>query len=495
MFQAIRIHQNDNTAVIVCSKVLVDQYVTEKNGASVTALEEIQFGHKIALEHILKGERVYKYGYPFGVATQDIKPGQWVHTHNVKTALSGKSQYKYEKAENLVTEESQGFFSGYLRKNGRVGIRNEIWILPMVSCVNHTARMIEAEYKRKRPEAECVNALNQPFGCSQLGDDHEMTVTILRDIATHPNTAGVLLLSLGCENNILDDFLAGIDEKDADRIRYLVTQKSEDEFADACAILDELYELSKTDKRTRQPLSKLFVGFKCGASDGFSGVTANPLAGMVCEKLVKSGAGTVLTETPEMFGAEHLIMNQAKDEAVFEDIVKLINDFKDYYISHNQPIYENPAPGNKEGGITTLEEKSLGCIQKGGHCEVVDVLAYGEKVKSAGLSLLSCPGNDPVSITALASSGCQLLLFTTGRGNPLSSVIPTIKIASNSDMAKRKHNWIDFDAGSLLSDADAKTLSDELFDMVMECANGEYITKSERAGYKEIGIFKDGVTL
>lgn len=494
--QAYQIHPNDNVAVVTCENAKCGSEVQIEAGKTVRLREDVPYGHKVALCGIPKGSGIYKYGFLIGRASRDVSAGEWVHTCNLETTLSGEIPYIYEKADGLVTAKATGTFKGYLRKDGSVGVRNEIWVLPMVSCVNHTGRMIVDAFTQIHPDmAENVYALEQPFGCSQLGEDHEATVRILCDIARHPNAGGIVLLSLGCENNAMQEFLKCLGEYDHERVRTLVAQQSVDEIADGVVLLEELCMLAKRDVPTEQPLSKLRIGFKCGASDGLSGVTANALAGRVCEKLVEAGASTVLTEVPEMFGAEMILMSHARDEQVFDALVTLINDYKRYYISHGQPVYENPSPGNKEGGITTLEEKSLGCIQKGGFCQVEDILKYGQRVSKRGLNLLSAPGNDPVSITALAAAGCQILLFTTGRGNPLGSIVPTIKVASNSVMAKRKTNWIDCNAGMLLEGAKMDEMAQELFTMVLSCANGEYVTQSEKARYKEIGIFKNGVTL
>lgn len=496
MKTAIQIHPFDNVAVVTAARLPAGCLLSVPGMEETEVRETVEFGHKVAIKPILKGEKVFKYGFPIGLATKDIMAGQWVHTHNVETMLKGRPDYRYQKAEKLVRAKGEGpLFYGYERPDGSVGIRNELWVLPMVSCVNHTGQMIVREFQRLHPECREIFALEQPYGCSQLGEDHKATVRILQNIACHPNAGGVLLLSLGCENNVMSEFLAGLTAINRERLLTLTVQQESDELAAGVKLLDQLWKRMAEDVRTPQPVRKLRVGFKCGASDGFSGMTANPLAGRVCELLAEAGASVVLTEVPEMFGAEHILMSHAKDREVFEQIVELINEFKAYYEEHGQPIFENPSPGNKEGGITTLEEKSLGCIQKGGQCEITDVLQYGQRVQKPGLSLLCAPGNDPVSITAMASAGCQLLLFTTGRGNPLGCFVPTLKIASNTPLARRKKNWIDFDAGQLLTDASGETLARQLYQMTLSVASGETKTKSETDGYKEIGIFKTGVTL
>ena len=441
-------------------------------------------GHKYALRDIKAGEAVIKYGNPIGIATADIKKGEHVHTHNVKTALGDKIEYTYRPfTAEAAKETSVPTFMGYLRPDGQVGIRNDIFIVNTVGCVNKTAE--------KLASLTGAVAFPHPFGCSQLGDDQRMTQLILRGIVNHPNAAGVLVLGLGCENNNIAVFKEVLGEYDPARVRFLVCQEVEDEIAEGVKIIEELKERASRFTRTPLPLSRLKIGLKCGGSDGYSGITANPLLGRVSDKLIAMGGTSVLTEVPEMFGAEHLLMARAESREVFDKTVKLINDFKDYYERHNQVIYENPSPGNKAGGITTLEEKSLGCVQKGGSAAVVDVLDYGDTVTKNGLSLLNGPGNDMVAVTNLFAAGVHMILFTTGRGTPLGTGVPTLKVATNHTLAEKKKEWIDFDASPCL---DGKPLTDELLALIAEVASGKE-TKNELHGYREISIFKDGVTL
>ena len=441
-------------------------------------------GHKYALRDIKSGENIIKYGNPIGHATEDIKAGEHVHTHNVKTNLSGNLEYVYEPVKyDLPIETEERTFMGYVRENGDVGIRNEIWIVNTVGCVNTVAERIAA--------ATGAFHFPHPFGCSQLGDDQEITQKILRGMVNHPNAAGVLVLGLGCENNNIEVFKKVLGEVDERRVRFLIAQEHDDEVAEGIRIVEELKEYASTFKRTPVPVSKLRIGLKCGGSDGYSGITANPLVGRLSDKLIAMGGSCVLTEVPEMFGAEHLLMQRCESREVFDKTVALINNFKDYYTRHNQVIYENPSPGNKKGGITTLEEKSLGCVQKGGLSPVVDVLDYGDVLRKPGLSLLNGPGNDIVAITNLMAAGVHVVLFTTGRGTPVGSAVPTVKISTNASLAERKSGWIDFDASPTLS---GNPLTNELFDYIIRVADGEE-TKNEIHGYKEISIFKDGVTL
>ena len=444
----------------------------------------LENGHKYALRDIKAGENIIKYGNPIGHAIVDIAKGEHVHNHNIKTNLSGNLEYTYEPTFYDIDEEDKSrTFMGYVRENGDVGIRNDVWIVVTVGCVNKVAEQIAKE----------TGALHfpHPFGCSQLGDDQTTTQLILRGLVNHPNAGGVLVLGLGCENNNIDVFKKVLGETNEKRVKFLNAQDFDDDVAEGVRLVRELQEYANTFERQPVPVSKLKIGLKCGGSDGYSGITANPLVGRLSDKVIASGGSCVLTEVPEMFGAEHLLMARAENEEIFDKCVKLINDFKDYYTRHNQVIYENPSPGNKKGGISTLEEKSLGCIQKGGLSKVVDVLDYGDVISKNGLSLLNGPGNDIVAITNLTAAGVHIILFTTGRGTPVGGPVPTVKIATNHSLAERKTNWIDFDASHTL---EGNPLTNELFEYIIKVAEGEQ-TKNELHSYREISIFKDGVTL
>ncbi len=444
----------------------------------------LEDGHKYALCDIKEGENIIKYGNPIGHATCDIKKGEHVHTHNVKTNLKGNLEYSYEPVFYEIDEEKQDrTFMGYVRDNGDVGIRNEIWIVNTVGCVNKVSEQL----------AKLTGArfFPHPFGCSQLGDDQSITQKILCGMVNHPNAAGVLVLGLGCENNNIEVFKKVLGEWDDARVKFLNTQDFDDDIAEGVRLINELKEYAAKFERQPVPVSKLRLGLKCGGSDGYSGITANPLVGRLSDKVIAMGGSCVLTEVPEMFGAEHLLMQRCESREVFDKTVSLINDFKDYYTRHNQVIYENPSPGNKKGGITTLEEKSLGCVQKGGLSKVVDVLDYGDRLTKNGLSLLNGPGNDIVAITNLMAAGVHIILFTTGRGTPVGAPVPTVKIATNHSLAERKKSWIDFDASPCL---EGNPLTDELFEYVIGVAEGKE-TRNEINDYREISIFKDGVTL
>lgn len=444
----------------------------------------LEDGHKYALRDIRQGENVIKYGQPIGHATRDIAKGEHVHSHNLKTNLSGTVEYTYAPVRYpvpAVTEKPT--FMGYLRKNGEVGIRNDVWIINTVGCVNKIAQRLA--------EKTGAKYFPHPFGCSQLGDDQAVTQQILKGMVEHPNAGGVLVLGLGCENNNIGVFQKVLGSWDDDRVKFLNTQDVSDELEEGVRLIRILQENAAKQQRVPVSIDKLCVGLKCGGSDGLSGITANPLVGRVCDRLTAMGASCVLTEVPEMFGAEHLLMQRCENAEVFEKTVRLINDFKDYYTRHNQVIYENPSPGNKAGGITTLEEKSLGCIQKGGLSTVVDVLSYGDRVRKPGLSLLNGPGNDIVAVTNLMAAGAHMVLFTTGRGTPLGGALPTVKIATNHLLAVKKEKWIDFDASGVLEGSD---LTEELLAYILQVAGGKQ-TRNEENGCEEISIFKDGVTL
>ena len=445
---------------------------------------DLDSGHKYATKDIANGENIIKYGQPIGHAITDIKRGEHVHTHNIKTNLADKITYTYTPKLHPIDKRSDvPTFMGYERPNGEVGIRNEIWIVNTVGCVNKVA-----EELAKRTGARFFP---HPFGCSQLGDDHKTTQKILAGMVHHPNAAGVLVLGLGCENNHMAAFREVLGPVDEKRVKFLICQDVSDELAEGEHLINELKAYAATFERKPIPVSRLRIGLKCGGSDGYSGITANPLVGRLSDRMISYGASCVLTEVPEMFGAEHLLMERCKDEKTFEKTVALINNFKDYYTRHDQVIYENPSPGNKAGGITTLEEKSLGCVQKGGLATVVDVLDYGDRLKENGLSLLNGPGNDIVAITNLMAAGVHMILFTTGRGTPIGGAVPTVKIATNRSLAERKSNWIDFDASPILTGED---LTEEFVQYIIRVASGEEAA-NERNGYREISIFKDGVTL
>ncbi len=489
----IRIHPDDNVAVAL-SPLSKDDTV-ELEGLTLTLLEDIPQGHKFALKMIPKSSNIIKYGSPIGHSTEDIKAGSWIHIHNIKTNLGELLSYSYDKQESNLTPTEERFFQGYRRPNGKVGVRNEIWIIPTVGCVNNIATKIERLSQQfKTGTIDDIVAFPHPYGCSQMGDDQEHTRTILADLIQHPNAGGVLVLGLGCENSNIPELKKYIGEYDENRVKFLVCQESSDEIADALSLIEELAGYVNTFKREPISCSELIIGMKCGGSDGLSGITANPTVGAFSDLLISKGGSTILTEVPEMFGAETLLMNRCKNEELFNQTVDLINDFKNYFKSHNQTIYENPSPGNKKGGISTLEDKSMGCTQKSGSAPVCGVLSYGEVVKEKGLNLLSAPGNDLVASTALAASGAHIVLFTTGRGTPFASPVPTIKLSSNTTLYENKKNWIDFNCGVLVEGTDMDTLKNQFFDYVIEVASGKQV-KSEIAGFHDMAIFKQGVTL
>lgn len=491
----LQINTADNVAVAIVDLPAGEQISI--NGTEITLNEPVPAGHKFALKDFAEGEDVIKYGYPIGHATVAKKKGDWMNENNIKTNLAGLLEYTYQPVDaSLDIAKKELTFKGYRRKNGEVGIRNEVWIIPTVGCVNGIVQQL-AEGLRRETEGKGVDAIvayPHNYGCSQLGDDHENTKKILRDMVLHPNAGAVLVVGLGCENNQPDDFREFLGEYNRDRVSFMVTQKVGDEYEEGMKLLRELYAKASKDVRTDVPLSELRVGLKCGGSDGFSGITANPLLGVFSDYLIAQGGTSVLTEVPEMFGAETILMNRCENRGLFDQTVHLINDFKEYFLSHGEPVGENPSPGNKAGGISTLEEKALGCTQKCGKSSVSGVLSYGERLQVKGLSLLSAPGNDLVASTALASCGCHIVLFTTGRGTPFGTFVPTMKISTNSALALNKPGWIDFNAGVIVEDEPIEKTCERFIDYIIRVASGEPVN-NEKKGYREIAIFKTGVTL
>ena len=495
MKKILKINEADNVAVVLHE--LSAQETIEADSRKITIKQTIKPGHKVALQNIKIGGNIIKYGFPIGHATADIEEGSHVHTHNVKTNLDGIMEYKYAPSftKNSFADRKLTF-KGYRRKDGGAGIRNELWIIPTVGCVNGTSDKIVERFKAqaKTIYADNINVLKHNFGCSQLGDDFSATKTILKNAVKHPNAGGVLVLGLGCEYNTPAGFKESLGQFDSERVKFLTVQEVGDEVAIGAALLLELNEAMRSDVRENIPLSELKVGLKCGGSDGFSGITANPLLGRFTDFIVAQGGTSVLTEVPEMFGAETLLMDRAANSETFDKTVKLINNFKQYFISHEQPIYENPSPGNKDGGLTTLEDKSLGCTQKAGKSPVTDVLSYGDEIKTKGLNLFYAPGNDLVASSGLAAAGCQIVLFTTGRGTPFGSFVPTLKVATNTPLYTLKPHWIDFNAGSIVEDVSFDELLESFIAYILRVAGGELVN-NEKNNFRELTIWKNGVTL
>ena len=493
MREYIKINPKDNVAVALCPLEVGREI--RLGDTELTLRDNIAQGHKFAMEEIKAGNSVRKYGSVIGTATEDIPAGSWVHLHNVRTNLAETQKYEYRRKEIPAQPHRTCSFMGYKRGDGKFGVRNEIWIVPTVGCVNSIAETLaRSNSYLAEGSIDAVVAFTHPYGCSQMGEDQESTRRLLADLIHHPNAGGVLVLGLGCENSNISVLKEYIGEYDAQRVKFLACQSVDDEIAEGSRLLKELADCASRDTREEADCSALVIGVKCGGSDGLSGITANPAVGIFMDKIIACGGTGILTEVPEMFGAETLLMERCADKECFNKTVALINDFKDYFTRNDQTVYENPSPGNKAGGITTLEDKSLGCIQKSGSTPVVDVLGYGERVKKRGLNLLSGPGNDLVSSTALAASGAQIVLFTTGRGTPFASPVPTIKISTNSELAKRKHTWIDFNSGTVAEDEELEANAERLFQLVIRVASGEKV-RSEIAGYHAMAIFKRGVTL
>jgi len=503
----IHIHPDDN--VVIAVQPIEAGTRIELNGTPLEIREDIPPGHKIAVADLSVDERVIKYGHLIGKINEPVRRGGWIHTHNLATLLADDAAYAYEPSKIRTTPPSGDVstspgpdvptFAGYRRSDGRVGTRNEIWVINTVGCVNRSAqRIARTSNDRFAGEIDGVHAFAHPFGCSQLGDDLQYTQRVLAGLIRHPNAGGVLVLGLGCENNQMDDLLVRAGDVDRTRIRFFNSQEVLDEVEEGVEAVEELVRIIQHDQRTKCPVTDLMIGLKCGGSDGFSGISANPVLGRVADRLTVYGGTALLTEVPEMFGAEQQLMNRAVDSGTFDRVVSMINDFKKYFVSHGQPVYENPSPGNKDGGLTTLEEKSLGATQKGGLAPVTHVLEYGEAAPAGagGLALLYAPGNDGVSVTAEVAAGATLVLFTTGRGTPLGFPVPTLKISSNSEIAEKKPHWIDFNCGAVLDGTSTlDELADDLFELILRVASGEQRAKNELNDYREIAIWKEGVTL
>ena len=496
----IQIHPLDNVAValddIRCGEALTLEGSTDWGTVRfLTADQDIPRGHKIALTNISEGRPVTKYGCTIGLARTDIFPGQWVHTHNVRTGLSENGSYTYDPQVFPLPEVTPRTFSGFRREDGRAAIRNELWIISTVGCVNAIASQLVAQNQHLvKDSMEGLYTFPHPFGCSQMGEDHAQTRKLLAALVNHPNAGGVLVLGLGCENLTMEQFKEELGTWDDRRVKFLVCQESADELEEGSRLLADLARYAGGFRREAIPAGELVVGMKCGGSDGLSGITANPAVGRFSDRLIALGGTTILTEVPEMFGAESILFDRCADRAVFDRAVAMVEKFKAYFTDHGQVVYENPSPGNKAGGITTLEDKSCGCVQKGGSAPITDVLQYGDQVRTPGLNLLSGPGNDMVSCTALAAAGAHLILFTTGRGTPFGAPAPTVKISTNTALFEKKPGWIDFNAGTVAEGEPLDRTGDRLLDYVLAVAGG-HLTSSERRGAREISIFKDGVVL
>lgn len=492
---ALQLHPDDDVAVAVSSLARGDRVRVAKSIIEVT--EDIPAGHKVALRTIADGEVIRKYGWPIGLATRAIDAGSWVHSHNLRTRLSGFDRIDGGDERNLapLSAVAAETFEGFRRRDGRVATRNEIWILATVGCVARTAeRIARSAMERHAGEVDGVHALTHPLGCSQLGDDLARTRRLIAALARHPNAGGVLLLGLGCESNQIDALVAELGGVEPARLRTLTAQAVADELDAGLEAVAGLVAVARRDRRESCPVADLRLGLKCGGSDGFSGITANPLVGRVTDRCVAAGGTAILTEIPETFGAEGLLLGRAASSQTRERLAALFRDFRRYFIDHGEPVHENPSPGNIAGGITTLEEKSLGAVQKGGRATVTEALRYADCVSGPGLAVLEAPGNDAVSSTALVAAGATVLLFTTGRGTPLGFPVPTIKIASNSALAARKPSWIDYDAGRILAGVEPGQAADELYELVLATASGRR-TRNEINDEREIAIWKQGVTL
>lgn len=493
MDRFIRINDSDNVAVAL--ELVRKGEVLDVSENRITVKDDIPQGHKIALKDFGKGENIIKYGFPIGHATTAISSGSWIHTHNMCTNLKGEDKYIYDPKYIELPYIKAETFMGYRRDEGGVAVRNEIWIIPIVGCVNDIVKKIAADNQDLvKDSIDGLYSFTHPFGCSQTGADHEQTKKLLASLVRHPNAGAVLVVSLGCENLTHEQFLKELGDYNPERVKFLTCQDVEDEFTAGRKLLEQCADYARKFSRQPIPVSEMVIGMKCGGSDGLSGITANPIVGRLSDMLVARGGTTILTEVPEMFGAEGMLMNRCVSRKVFDKAVNMINGFKEYFIRHGEAVYENPSPGNKKGGITTLEDKSCGCVQKGGSAPIVDVIDYGGQVRNKGLNLLYGPGNDLVSSTALTAAGCHMILFTTGRGTPFGAPVPTLKISTNSALFIKKKSWIDFNAGVVVEGKPVNEIAEQLFKKIISVAEGEK-TRAEENGFRGISIFKEGVVL
>ncbi len=492
---AMRAHVSDDVAAAL--RDLTAGEIADIEGVPTVLREDIPAGHKFALRHLERGEAVRRYGADIGIMSEPAQRGALVHSHNLATALIGEVAYARDTgdaAHAASTARSLPAWRGYRRADGRWATRNEIWLLPTVGCVAPLVEDIAREANALHAgKLDGIVGFGHPHGCSQLGDDLAGTRAALAGLCDNPNAGGVLLIGLGCESNQLDDLVALVPEGSRAKIRMMRAQEPGDEHERALELIAQLVEELAPLEREEAPAAALTVGLKCGGSDALSGLTANPLLGRFTDQLVASGGKAVLTEIPEIFGAERALFSRAVSREVFEAAGALLNRFKRYFLEQGQPVSENPSPGNIAGGITTLEEKSLGAVQKGGNAPLVDVLDYGAAAQVPGLTLLEAPGNDAVSSTALAAAGATLIVFTTGRGTPLGFPVPTVKVSSNSQLAQSKAGWIDFDAGRVLGEGTG-AVSEDFARRMIAIASGER-TAAERSGQRVIALWKRGVTL
>ncbi len=500
MGKLLQIRREDTVAVAL-SPVMAGETVAYSGGSQVTALEDIRQGYKIALQSIAKGQDVVKYGCFIGKATEDIQTGQCVHIHNMKSGLTGHITYEYEPDVRPLPPALPETFQGYRREDGRAAVRNELWIIPGVGCVDDLCMRLAQENQAltRQYGLDGLYAFPHPYGCSQLGEDNQMTRQLLASLVNHPNAGGVLVVSLGCENNIPAEFQEAVkqaagDSFSPDRVKFLVCQEVEDEMALGADLLEDLARYASRFRREPVPVSELVIGMKCGGSDGLSGVTANPLLGAVGDLVAARGGSTMITETPEMFGAEGMLLPRCVSRQVFDQAMEMLNEYREYFLKHGQPVYGNPAPGNYEGGISSLEDKSCGCVQKGGSAPIVDVIPYGSQIRRKGLTLLAGPGGDLVSATNLTAAGAHMVLFTTGRGTPYSTAAPTVKVATNTPLYEKKTSWMDFNAGVVAEGTSLEQAAWKLYRQILGVAGGEK-TKGEQMGYRRIAIFKNGVTV
>jgi len=494
---AILLHGDDNVAI---ARVPLAAGTELRIGGqiAVTAREPIAAGHKIALVHVAPGEVVRRYGQIIGRAKQPIEPGQHVHTHNLAFEEL-HFDYEFPAGETALPERlASPTFMGYPREGGSVGTRNYIAVVAASNCAAHTAEMIAHSFAGEPlpPNVDGVVAFPHGDGCGQvIGPDTLQLQRTLGGVLAHPNVAAAVILGLGCEVNQIEHYL-GPNAPRSSRLVGMTLQGSggtRGALAAARAEIAGLIEQCAAEQRVESPASRIVLGLNCGGSDSFSGITANPALGVCSDMLAAIGATTVLAETTEIFGAEHLLVRRARNRQVAEKLLSFVTGYRQYLNRFAGSFDDNPSPGNKEGGLTNILEKSLGAVAKAGTSPLTDAVDYAERVRTPGFVFMNTPGYDPVSLTGLAAGGCNLIAFTTGRGSAIGfPSVPVLKIATNSNTYRRMQDNMDLNAGAIADgEKSVAEVGREIFDILLRVASGEH-TRAEQLGHHEFVPWRIG---
>lgn len=480
----LRLHPKDNVALAL--RPLPSGARVSVEGISLFTRDPIPYGHKVALVSIPKGGRIIKYGYPIGRAVRSISPGEHVHVHNTESgrAHGDTARPVIREESSLIPRFPQDTFLGFRRQDGRVGVRNHVLVMASVHCVNGGVERIGREVPG-------VVALPHIYGCSQLGEDLAQTRRVLEGYVSHPNVGATLIVGLGCEALPTRELVDGLRDRGY-RVELLLLQEIGGSRAAvrkgkelAAELLGEVGKL----RPEPVPLSELVVGVECGGSDAWSGVTANPAVGAIADALVAHGGTVILSEVTEFIGAEHILAARAISPEVGKAILRAVARREGVAVEMGVDLRgAQPSPGNMEGGLTTIEEKSLGAIVKGGTTPVREFLGYGERPSARGLVVMDTSGNDLESVTGMVAGGAQVVLFTTGRGTPVGNpIVPVIKISSNTPLYERMRDDLDFDAGSILRGEPPTSVAARLAALLLEVAGGRP-TQAEVWGHREFAI-------